>query len=396
MAQPHIHVLLDEPVVPPAIAAALRQIDAGIRLSRLETELKSPSNTPADARLIVTNAPGDGGAERLRTLYQHCGRNPCATLVLTSTPVDSGPTSADSRLPIGFASGLSADELAGRLAAMCSFREPFNRLRDEVRELRERERVHNDGANHFDEQLRLASQIQRDLLPDPLPQIRGARLHTLYRPADHVSGDIYDVLRLDESHVGLSIADATGHGMPAALLTMFIKRTMRGKETYSGAYRLIPECEVLRVLNRELLEANLTQCHFVTALYATYSEDTRRLCWARGGAPYPILVRDGLPPQQVRSDGTLLGVLEEPDFQRVELALQPSDVVVFHTDGLDALLLERTRPNGYDDITETPWFKSLRRQTIANHLAEVRDRLQTPPPADWPVDDLTVLALEIS
>jgi serine phosphatase RsbU (regulator of sigma subunit) len=299
------------------------------------------------------------------------------------------------RSPIGFASGLSADELAGRLAAMCSFREPLSRLQDELHRLRRREQTRNDSINNFDEQLRLASQIQRDLLPDPLPQIRGARLHTLYRPADHVSGDIYDVLRLDESHVGLSIADATGHGMPAGLLTMFIKRTMRGKETYSGACRLLPECEVLGVLNQELLEADLTQCHFVTALYATYSEDTRQLCWARAGAPYPILVRDGLSPQQIRSDGTLLGVLPEPHFERVELDLQPGDVVIFHTDGLDSLLLGRTRPSGCDGITQTPWFKSLCRQTIADCLNEIDDRLQAAPP-DWPVDDLTVLALEIS
>ncbi|HUU83436.1 MAG TPA: PP2C family protein-serine/threonine phosphatase [Phycisphaerae bacterium] len=396
MAQPNIHVLLDEPVVPPAIAAALRQVDAGIRLSRLETELTSPSRAPADARLIITNAPAEGRADRLRTLYQHCDRHPCATLVVTPTPVSSGDrVTPAGGSPIGFASGLSAAELAGRLAAMCSFREPLSRLRDEVAELRERDRIRGDSASHFDTQLQLASQMQRDLLPHPLPQVRGARLHTLYRPADHVSGDIYDVLRLDDSHVGLSIADATGHGMPGALLTMFIKRTMRGKETYGGASHLLSACEVLEVLNRELLEAHLTQCHFVTALYATFSEDTRRVCWARGGAPYPILIRPGLPAQQLRSDGTLLGVLEEPQFERVELTLEPGDVMVFHTDGLDALLLDRTRPGRYDDITETPWFKSLRCGSIADHLAQIRDRLEETSPSGWPVDDLTIVALEV-
>ena len=396
VAQPHIHVLLDQPVVPPTIAAALRRIDAGIRLSRLDTELKSPTNVPADARLVVTDQSGEGGGERLASLYRHCRSHPCATLVLTPSPVRGASVPAsDGGLPIGFASGLSADELAGRLTAMCFMREPLEQLRTEVRELREREQAHSASAGHFGEQLRLASQIQRDLLPDPLPRVGGARLHTIYRPADHVSGDIYDVLRLDESHVGLSIADATGHGMPAALLTMFIKRSMRGKETYSGAYRLLPESEVLEVLNQELLEADLSQCHFVTALYATYDEETRELCWARGGAPYPILVRPGLGPQQLHSDGMLLGVAAEPEFERARLTLEPGDVVVFHTDGLDAMLLDRPRCNSYDDISDTPWFKGLRSEHITDHLDRIRQRLDTSSPGDWPADDVTVLALEI-
>ena len=50
------------------------------------------------------------------------------------------------------------------------------------------------------------------------------QFHTLFRPASHVSGDLYDVMRLDEDHIGFYMADAVGHGMPAALLTMFIKR----------------------------------------------------------------------------------------------------------------------------------------------------------------------------
>ncbi len=397
VAQPSIHVLLDEPVVPPVIANALRRVDAGIRLSRLDAELKSPSSTVADARLVVTDARGEGGSERLRNLFQHCNSYPCATLVVTPTPLNgTGAMAEDSGAPIGFASGLSADELAGRLSAMCTLREPLSRLRSEIDELRRREQLSSSSASHFGEQLRLASQIQRDLLPDPPPRIRGVELSTLYLPADHVSGDIYDVQRLDESHVGLSVADATGHGMPAALLTMFIKRTMRGKETYSSAYRLIPESDVLELLNRELLEASLTQCHFVTALYATYCEETRKLRWARGGGPYPILIRPGLPPQQIRSEGTLLGVLDELDLEPVELTLQPGDVVILHTDGLDSLLLDRTRSSAYDDITETPWFKSLGSETLADHLAEIRDRVQTGRQPDWVVDDVTVLALEIN
>ena len=397
MSQLQIHVLLDDPVVPPEIAAALRRIDAGIRLSRLDRELRSPSHTRADARLVVASRSNGCAGRRLAALREHCDRNPCATLVLTSSPVEAGPPSLDDGdSPIGFASGLSADELAGRLTAMCSFQRPLNRLRYELDELRQRDQARSRGVHHLDEQMRLASQIQRDLLPDPLPHVTGAELHTLYRPADRVSGDIYDVVRLDPSHVALSFADATGHGMPAALLTMFIKRALRGRAGDNGDACVPAPQEVLAELNREVLGADLTQCQFLTGLYAVYDEPARMLRWARGGSPYPILVRPGLPPQELRSDGMLLGVDQQARFQPAELSLVPGDVVVLHTDGLDALLLHESGRRVYDDLAETPWYQALGSASISEQLAGIAGRVDDAPPDAWPVDDLTVLALEIT
>lgn len=406
MAQPQIHVLLDDPVVPPEIAAALRRIDAGIRLSRLDRELTSPSKVSADARLVVASGSSGYSGRHLEALCQSLTRsgkdesNPCATLVLTPSPVQSDSISlADGAPPIGFASGLSSDELAGRLSAMCAFQTALgglNRLHRELAELRERDRARSQGVHQLDEQMRLASQIQRDLLPEPLPHIAGASLHTLYRPADRVSGDIYDVARLSAFHVALSFADATGHGMPAALLTMFIERALRGRTGENGHPRIRAPEEALAELNRLILEADLTQCQFLTGLYAIFDENARKLCWARGGSPYPILVRAGSPPQQLRSDGMLLGVSPEAQCERAELSLEPGDVVIFHTDGLDALLLHDSGRRVYDDLTETPWYQSLRSNPISEQLAELARRLEDTPADAWPVDDLTVLALEIS
>ncbi len=395
VAQPQIHVLLDEPVVPPEIAAALRRIGAGVRLSQLDSEIRSPSTAPADARLVVTSRTPAGAGRRLDPLYRTWGSSPCATLVLTASPGEAmrarPPSSAQ---PIGFASGLSADELAGRLTTMCALQQPLNTLRHELAELRQQHVRDAEDVHELDEQLRLASQLQRDLLPDPLPQIHAANLHTVYRPADCVSGDIYDVVRLDESHVALSCADATGHGIPAALLTMFIKRIMRGKEAYQGAYRILPPNEVLESLNREILDADLTHCQFVTGLYAIYEEETRTLSWARGGAPLPILIRPGQPPQQLHSEGMLLGVEPCCRLECAELALESGDVVVFHTDGLDALLLERTHDAPYDALPDTPWYARLATESVTDCLSEITDRVETTPRSEWPVDDLTIMALE--
>ncbi|GAH56406.1 unnamed protein product, partial [marine sediment metagenome] len=72
------------------------------------------------------------------------------------------------------------------------------------------------------EQLRMAGQVQRNFLPARLPNSDTIRWATVFLPADWVSGDIYDIARLDERHIGFYVADAVGHSMPAALLTMLL------------------------------------------------------------------------------------------------------------------------------------------------------------------------------
>src|SRR4051812_27970904 len=140
-------------------------------------------------------------------------------------------------------------------------------LQAEVNGLRRRDETLRFYMHRLDEELRLAARIQQDFLPKMLPQIGNVHFHTLFRPAGYVSGDLYDVMRLDEHHVGFFICDAVGHGMPAALLTMFIKRALVTKEIYNSGYRLLDPCETLKRLNDALVEQNLSQATYATAMY---------------------------------------------------------------------------------------------------------------------------------
>ena len=83
----------------------------------------------------------------------------------------------------------------------------------------------------------------------------------------------------------MAVADATGHGIPAALLTVYIKRALRGKEIENGSYRILSPDEVLSRLNDDILDARLSECQFVAAVYAVLNTTTLELTVARGGAP---------------------------------------------------------------------------------------------------------------
>src|SRR5688572_8924311 len=122
------------------------------------------------------------------------------------------------------------DSVASIEAAEAALRRQLDALGNELDVLRRRDAAHRFNIRRLDEELRLAARLQQDFLPKSLPQVGPVRFHTLFRPAGHVSGDIYDVMRLDETHVGFYIVDAVGHGMPAALLTMFLKNAMVTKE----------------------------------------------------------------------------------------------------------------------------------------------------------------------
>src|SRR3954470_15361621 len=140
-------------------------------------------------------------------------------------------------------------------------------LREEINLLRRRDETLNFYMHRMDEEMRLAARLQQDFLPKALPQIGTVHFHTLFRPAGYVSGDLYDVMRLDESHVGFYMADAVGHGMPAALLTMFIKNALVTKHITPEGYRLLEPGQTMAKLNDVLVGQNLSYATFATALY---------------------------------------------------------------------------------------------------------------------------------
>ena len=97
------------------------------------------------------------------------------------------------------------DDIARHLESM---EQQIQSLQAELITLRGRDEMFKAYRDRLDEELRLASKLQRDFLPRSLPEIGRVRFHTLFRPAGYVSGDLYDVARLDEKHVGFFVADA--------------------------------------------------------------------------------------------------------------------------------------------------------------------------------------------
>lgn len=288
----------------------------------------------------------------------------------------------------------SLDMLHGRLATLLDLRKTLNSLNNEIQRLK---LLNEPLGSHFaqvDEEMRLAARLQQDFLPRSLPEVPGIHFATVYRPASWVSGDIYDVMRLDEEHIGFYIADAVGHGMPAALLTIFIKRALQTKRIANDKYQIISPEESLALLNQDLVEQNLAHCQFATACYCTLNVKTLQLDVARAGHPYPLLIRSDRSIVQLGQAGALLGVLPGEAYDSASYRLAPGDKLLLYSDGLEDALFEPVVNHG--ERSYAPDFLDILDLDIKDMLPNLSQQIAGLTPPGSLRDDITVVALEIA
>jgi sigma-B regulation protein RsbU (phosphoserine phosphatase) len=205
-------------------------------------------------------------------------------------------------------------------------------LRDRIAQL-EAAQVELAKKERMEREMELAHEVQQSVLPHTFPQIVGYQFAAQNIPARHVGGDFYDVIPLDEKHFGIAIADVSDKGMPAALY-MALTRSLLLAE----ARRARSPQAVLTSVNQLLLEIG-QQNMFVTAFYGVVDKEARRLIYARAGHDQPFLVR-GVKVHQLGGQGTLLGILDQNEFQVSEeqVELYPGDRLILYSDGLTDIM----------------------------------------------------------
>jgi serine phosphatase RsbU (regulator of sigma subunit) len=266
-------------------------------------------------------------------------------------------------------------------------------LRQQVTLLRSRDEMVHFYLHRIDEELRLAARLQQDFLPKQMPVLGQVRFHALFRPAGYVSGDLYDVFRLDEKHVGFYLADAIGHGVPSALLSMFLRTSLVSKEIYPDGYRILPPGEALAKLNAALLAQNFSQTTFATAVYGFVDVTTCQVSLSSAGHPAPILIGRGKDAirEVACCGGALLGVFADETYPTVTFTLNPHERLLVHSDGIDSVFDGDNLPVGERWQAELAQMQSLSADAM---LGEFSARLDRQSGSLQPKDDLTIIAIE--
>ncbi len=278
-------------------------------------------------------------------------------------------------------------ELLAQVAAFRRIKATHDRLAEKTTEIHRINRRLQEAYQQLDQELELAQRLQTGFLPQSLPEVPGFRFAVQYLPCGRVGGDFYDVFRLDEQHVGFHVADAMGHGVPASLLTIFIKKGIRPKEVLGSQYRLVPPAEILARLNRDLIDQRLSDHPFITLAYGLLNHTDGTLRLARAGHPYPLHVPPSGPLTFWRQEGLLLGV-QEANFREATYSIAPGDKVLLYSDGIDNASFEGLPAGAESLLACADRHRELPAREFVDRLA--RDLLGA---SELP-DDLTLLTLE--
>lgn len=240
-------------------------------------------------------------------------------------------------------------------------------------------------------EMETARQIQLSILPSQIPKIQGLDIAARYIPMSSVAGDFYDFIVVDEQHIGILVADVSGHGMPAALIASMLKIALSAQVAHAA-----DPAQVLLGLNQAL--CGKFQHHYVTAAYLFVDMQKRTLSYAGAGHP-PLLLWGGSSNGGVRAveeNGLFLGTFDFATYSSVELPLQSGQWGLLYTDGIP----ETTNPSGTEFGTEHfREFLANEQSTSADHFA---DRLleelslwSARGPNEELDDDITLVALHV-
>jgi serine phosphatase RsbU (regulator of sigma subunit)/predicted ester cyclase len=247
-------------------------------------------------------------------------------------------------------------------------------------EIRERERV--------EQELRVARRIQQASLPEKVPELEGWQISPFYRPAREVGGDFYDFHLLPEGKLGLVVGDATGKGVPAALVMSTTCGMLRAVARALGSSS---PGEVLAQVNETLL-ARIPSNMFVTCFYAVLDPESGTLSYANAGHDLPYVRRRGAC-EELRARGMPLGLMPQMGYEEMRTVLEVGEAALFYSDGL----VEAHDPHG--DMFGFPRLRELvaergKERSLGNILLE---ELYSFTGEDWEQeDDITLLTLKRS
>lgn len=238
-------------------------------------------------------------------------------------------------------------------------------------------------------ELEMAREIQLSILPHETPKISGLEIATRYLPMTAVAGDFYDFIIVDEKHVGILVADVSGHGLPAALIASMLKAALSAQSPYAS-----DPARILAGLNRSL--CGKFKSHFATAAYVFVDMEKQSMSYAAAGHPPLLLWRMSTGNAvEMLEDGLPLGLFPEAAYSVGEVPVEPGDKAILYTDGIP----ETTSPSEQEFGIDL--FKGflesnhdLRADMFADLLLDELAGWSEHPKGQGQQDDLTLLAID--
>jgi predicted ATPase/serine phosphatase RsbU (regulator of sigma subunit) len=237
-------------------------------------------------------------------------------------------------------------------------------------------------------ELRVAHTIQQAIIPDVFPEIPWLSLAGRYIPMEELGGDFYDLFYLDKNIVSIIIADVSGHGVPAALITAMAKISFN-----SNAVKGKSAGDTIELVNRELCKAIEELMQYLSAFYCIIDMDKKELEYCNAGHVEIMLQRDEKTIIELPPNSPVIGYKTDYEFNSTSVKIMPGDRLVLFTDGIPEARDDESKFYGMDRFIKT--LQKNRRQTpeimVDNIFKDIGDFTMKSPARD----DITLLVADI-
>lgn len=238
------------------------------------------------------------------------------------------------------------------------------------------------------EEVTMARQIQLDLLPTSPPTFECMKISAHSTPSRTVGGDFYDFIQKQDKKLGICIADASGKGMPAALMIAQTQAILKS-EVHNGN----PIDLVLKNMNQQLVDSSSSE-KYVTLFYGELDTENGQFQYSNAGHNYPLLIRANDEVIFLKEGGPIIGALPMMNYVANSVQLQKDDVLFFFTDGLSEAMNEKEEE--YTEGRILDFVKQHKDKEPSEIIDLILKDVRTYDPTYPPRDDTTIVSIKIN
>ncbi|MFH1372916.1 MAG: GAF domain-containing SpoIIE family protein phosphatase [bacterium] len=238
------------------------------------------------------------------------------------------------------------------------------------------------------EEVNMARQIQLALQPSKPPQIESFTVAAHSMPSRTVGGDFYDFIAISDHAMAVVIADASGKGMPAALMIAQIQAMVRSEVNNGSRINIM-----MKNMNQQILRSSSAE-KYATLFYGELDTRHGRFCYANAGHNYPILIRRNGEIELLKEGGMVIGALPHTEYVSCDVQLQPHDVLFLFTDGLSEAMDTDEQEYGEERICRM--LVQHRDQTPQNLIDMILNDVRSHDPTYPPRDDTTIITIKMN
>jgi len=254
------------------------------------------------------------------------------------------------------------------------------------------------SQQELENDLKAAAGIQASLLPQSAPDVRQLKFAWKFFPCQSIGGDIFNVFRLDEDHMGLYILDVSGHGVPSALVTVSVSQRLnpqsgmlvKKKQDDPPRYSLTSPSEVLQTLDEEYPMERFDK--YFTAVYLIINFRTGHLTYSNAAHPSPILLHPDSPPMLLTEGGTIVGMGGIIPFDEETIQLRPGNKLILYTDGITEY--RNSHGEFYGDLRLQQTLDAHKNLPIGELLTRTHEDMMHFGKEEPLTDDVTILGVE--